>query len=255
MDRLARTVREQVALGRLLPLGGPEDTAWITERAAVAALRAVCAALPGVRLGEVDVAALPDDAGVPEVPAAAPLGALPHQPLRIEARFEAAVDEPLPVAAERLRFALFAAAGDDGLGLPVHVVDLAVTGLLDGPVTPSAAVGGGSARKELEGTEGDDEAEAGQAIVQGTAEAAEAAAKAVPGVVRLTRRLAGHGGLRIRDTRPPVPPARHVQVQIATARSFRPLAVARETGAAVTTATTPGAPGPVTTAVIVTDIA
>jgi hypothetical protein len=132
-------------------------------------------------------------------------------------------------------------------------VDLAVTGLLDGPVTPaSVAAVGGSGRPELEG---EDEDEDGRATVQGTAEAAEAAALAVPGVVRLTRRLAGRGGIRIRDTRPPAAPARHVQLQVATARSFRPLAVAREAAAAVTTATTPGAPGPVSTAVVVTDIA
>ncbi|NUP44036.1 MAG: nucleopolyhedrovirus P10 family protein, partial [Streptomyces sp.] len=51
MDRLARTVREQVALGRLLPLGGAGDAAWITESAAVAVLRRAADALPGVRLG------------------------------------------------------------------------------------------------------------------------------------------------------------------------------------------------------------
>ncbi|MGC3004257.1 nucleopolyhedrovirus P10 family protein, partial [Streptomyces sp. G35A] len=33
-DRWTRAVREQVGLGRLLPLGGPRDGAWIAERAA-----------------------------------------------------------------------------------------------------------------------------------------------------------------------------------------------------------------------------
>ncbi|WP_329370716.1 nucleopolyhedrovirus P10 family protein [Streptomyces sp. NBC_00669] len=259
MDRLARTVREQVALGRLLPLGGPEDAAWITERTAVAALRTVCAALPGVRLGRVDVLPAADGDGgpdEPDLPAAAPLGALPHRPLRIKAGFEAVVGEPLPVMAERLRTALFAAAGEDGLGLPVRVVDLAVTGLIDDPEEPSAAVGSGRGRTELEGDSADDE-ESGQSGVQGTAEAAraaEAAVRAVPGVARLTRRLTGRGGVRVRDTEAPAGPARHVQLQIATARSFRPLAVAREAATAATTATTPGAPGPVSTAVIITDI-
>jgi hypothetical protein len=254
MDRLARTVREQVALGRLLPLGGPDDAAWITERTAVAALREVCAALPGVRLGRVDVVTAPDGDGGPDdpgLPAAAPLGALPHQTLRIRAGFEAVVGEPLPVMAERLRTALFAAAGEDGLGLPVRVVDLAVTGLIDDPGAPSAAVGSGRARPELEG-DGEDDDEDGQGVVQGTAQAAEAAVRAVPGVARLTRRLTGRGGVRIRDTQAPA--ERHVQLQIATARSFRPLAVAREAAAAATRASTPGAPGPVSAAVVVTDI-
>lgn len=33
-DRWTRAVREQLRLGRLLPLGGPGDGAWIAERAA-----------------------------------------------------------------------------------------------------------------------------------------------------------------------------------------------------------------------------
>ncbi|MEU8570959.1 hypothetical protein AB0C51_21890, partial [Streptomyces pathocidini] len=31
-DGWAGTVRRQLGLGRLLPLGGPDDGAWITER-------------------------------------------------------------------------------------------------------------------------------------------------------------------------------------------------------------------------------
>jgi hypothetical protein len=124
---------------------------WITERAAVRALRRACAGVPGVRLRTLaagpdevdrpDGPDGPDGSGSPvgeeagpadrQLPAAAPLGALPHQPLRIEAAFDAAPDEPLPVSAERLREALFAAAAD-GVGLPVARVDLRVTGLLDG---------------------------------------------------------------------------------------------------------------------------
>jgi hypothetical protein len=243
MDRLARTVREQVALGRLLPLGGPEDAAWITERAAVSALRRVCGALPGMRLGE--VAIVPDGADPDQdISPAAPLGALPHQPLRIEAGFAAAVDEPLPVAAERLRTALLTAAGE-GIGLPVEAVDLEVTGLLDegdalAPAVPPKAV--------------EPPVEPGPPIVAGTTEAVQAAVRAVPGVLRLTSRLAGRGGLRIHDTRPPAEPARHVQLQIATAPSFSPVVVARHAAAAVASAAAPGAPGPVLTAVVVTDV-
>ncbi|WP_202232976.1 nucleopolyhedrovirus P10 family protein [Actinacidiphila reveromycinica] len=260
MDRLTRTVREQVALGRLLPLGAPEDAAWMTERTAVAALREVCAGLPGVRLGRVDVALAPDapDGGTtdaPEVPAAAPVGALPHRPLRIEARFEAAMGEPLPVVAERLRTALFAAAGGDGLGLPVRVVDLAVTGLLDDAGAPAAEVGGGRPRPGLAQAQGDggDDREA-RGTLEGTSEAVEAAVLAVPGLARLTRRLAGRGGVQVHDTEAGGGPVRCVRLQIATARSFRPLAVAREAAAAAARAARPGAPGPVSTAVVVTDI-
>ncbi|MYU64115.1 nucleopolyhedrovirus P10 family protein, partial [Streptomyces sp. SID69] len=51
-DAWTQVVRHQVGLGRLLPLGGPGDGAWIAEDAAGAALRvAVADGLPGVRLG------------------------------------------------------------------------------------------------------------------------------------------------------------------------------------------------------------
>jgi hypothetical protein len=291
VDRLTRTVREQVALGRLLPLGGPDDAAWIAERAAVRSLRRICAALPGVRLGSVAIVlgGVPVDASatdtadpadtvdpvgsaagvaghsadspagagrsdghgvvssaggfVPEAPSAAPLGALPHVPLRIEADFEAAMGEPLPQLAERLRDALWAAA-EGGLGLAVEAVDLRVTGLLDDETPPPP----------VEEAEQDPEVEMGPAMVQGTTEAVKAAVRAVPGVLRLTRRLAGLGSLRIRDTQAPGVPGRRVQLQIATAPAHLPLAVARDAAAAVTAAAAPGAPGPVTTAVVVTDV-
>lgn len=242
-DRLTRTVREQVAQGRLLPLGGPGDALWITERAAAGALRRACAALPGVRLGDIGLML---GGGTSEgVPAAAPVGALPHVPLMIAADFEAVVGEPLPRVADRLRDTLWAAA-TDGLGLTVQAVDLRVTGLLEDDPGPSAA---------LDAQEADAEPETGPAIVRGIAEAVEAAARAVPGVLRLTRRLAGFGGgLRIHDTEPPDAPARHVQLQVATAPGHRPLTVARHTAAAVARAASAGAPGPVGTAVVVTDV-
>jgi hypothetical protein len=177
-----------------------------------------------------------------EVSGAAPVGALPHVPLRIEADFEATVDEPLPLVAERLRDALWGAA-EDGLGLAVEAVDLRVTGLLEDETAPPDAA---------EGPE--PEAETGPALVQATTEAVEAAVRAVPGVLQFTQRLAGLPGLRIRDTQAPGVPARRVQLQIATAPVHRPLTVARAVAAAATAAAGPGAPGPVMTAVVVTDV-
>src|SRR4051794_22719153 len=106
MDRLARTVGEQVALGRLLPLGEAGDAAWITESAAAGALRRAADVVPGVRLGAVSLALAADPAvggeapGPADVGGAAPVGALPYRPLRITADFEAAVDDPLPRTAD-----------------------------------------------------------------------------------------------------------------------------------------------------------
>ncbi|WP_335973224.1 hypothetical protein [Streptomyces sp. CA2R106] len=253
MDRLSRTVREQVALGRLLPLGAPEDGAWITERTAVAALRAVCAALPGVRLGRVNILPVPDGPVGPEVSPAAPVGAVPHRPLRIEARFEAALGEPLPVLAERLRTALFAAAGDSGLGLPVQVVDLAVTGLVD-DATALAGAPAPPARPELADDYGPTSASDAPAR-PGTAAAVQAAVLSVPGVARVTRRLAGHAGVHVHDSDAAQGSARYVRLQLAAAPSYRPLTVARAASAAATQAATPGAPGSVSTAVLITDLA
>jgi hypothetical protein len=46
----AQAVRRQLDLGRLLPLGGPDDGTWITEQAAVGALRRAATGILGVRL-------------------------------------------------------------------------------------------------------------------------------------------------------------------------------------------------------------
>nr|WP_031522975.1 hypothetical protein [Streptomyces sp. NRRL F-5123] len=278
MDRLARTVREQVALGRLLPLGEAEDSAWITESAAVAALRRTADALPGVRLGALvieldgdgdraDGAADGGPRGLPggapggasgggagggpgegasgavaaRSEGAAPVGALPYGPLRITADFAATPDDPLPRTAERLRAVLWASARE-GLGVPVRSVDLAVTALLDELPAPDAV---------LEGVvvEGEGPPEVTDGAAGGPADRVAAAALAVPGVLRLSRRLAGFGtGVRVRDT----PDGRRVQVQLTVAAGNRPYAVARAVSAAVTAAAADGAPGPVAAAVVVT---
>jgi hypothetical protein len=83
-----------------------------------------------------------------------------------------------------------------------------------------------------------------------------AAALAVPGVLRLTRRLAGLGsGVRVRDTAAGEGTAagRRVQLQFAVAAGHRPYQVARAVTAAVAPVAAADAPGPVETAVVVTD--
>ncbi|MGA6226178.1 nucleopolyhedrovirus P10 family protein, partial [Streptomyces umbrinus] len=45
-DRWTQAVRNQLGLGRLLPLGGPHDGAWITEAAATAVLRRAARSVP-----------------------------------------------------------------------------------------------------------------------------------------------------------------------------------------------------------------
>ena len=205
-DGWTAAVRQRLGLGRLLPLGGPADGAWISERAAVAVLRRSAGTPgPGPVLGEVRIAvADPDSAPDPALPA--PPSALPPGPLRIEATMSATADRPLPTAAAALRSALLTAAAQR-LGLVVGEVDLRVTELLDKapeqPAPESSAVRGA----EPEG-------------VAGTA------AAAVPGVAALTRVL----GSAV-HTAPD-----HVRVELATSGDHRALDVALAVRTAVSEA-------------------
>ncbi|MDF3302198.1 hypothetical protein [Streptomyces tropicalis] len=128
-------MRSRMTLGRLLPLGGPRDGAWIAERAAEAVLRRAAQDAPGVRLGALRIA-LSDPAltAAPVVPP--PPSALPPGDLRVRAEFAATADEPLPAVAARLREVL-AAAATGSLGLTVTDVDLHVTTLLNGGTGPA----------------------------------------------------------------------------------------------------------------------
>ncbi len=129
-DRWTRMVRQQVGLGRFLPLGGPYDGAWIAERAASGVLRDAAerevpeVRLDGVRIGLAD----PGEAAEPAVPA--PPSALPPGPLRLTAEFAATAAWPLPETASRLRTAL-AVTATERIGLDLTEVDLRITELLD----------------------------------------------------------------------------------------------------------------------------
>ncbi|MEU6808601.1 nucleopolyhedrovirus P10 family protein [Streptomyces sp. NPDC046831] len=240
-DRWTRTVRRQLALGRLLPLGGPGDGAWIAESAAAAVLRRAAEDVPGVRLGELRIApAGPEESSAPVVPP--PPSALPPGPLRVSAELSATAAEPLPVAAARLREVL-ASAATGALGLAVTDVDLRVTALLDSPA------GGGEraparVSRPPEAVQGAD-AEANRVA---------AAVLAVPGVARLTGVLGGpgravHVEVRREGTGAALP-RRHVRVEVALRADHRALDVALEVRA-VAAAALPDRP---TVAVLVTDV-
>ncbi|MCX5432510.1 hypothetical protein OHU11_33175 [Streptomyces sp. NBC_00257] len=217
-DGWTAAVRQRLGLGRLLPLGGPADGAWIAERAAVAVLRRAVTG-PGPVLGELRISVADPD-GAPEAEVEPPPSALRPGPLRIEAAMSAVSGQPLPAAAEALRSALLTAAGRR-LGLVVAAVDVRVTELLDAAPEPPAA----------------DPAEVREAEAEG---AAGAAAAGVEGVVTLTRVL-GHAV----HARPD-----HVRVELATAPDHRALDVARAVRGAVAAAVE-GAPS---VAVLVTAV-
>ncbi|MEU7055470.1 nucleopolyhedrovirus P10 family protein [Streptomyces sp. NPDC046197] len=224
-DGWTRTVRHQLALGRLLPLGGPRDAAWIAESAANAVLRRAAQEVRGVRLGALRISpGDPEETHEPAVPA--PPSALSPGSLRVSAEFAATADEPLPATAARLRGTLAAAAAQ-GLGLTVGDIDLRVTALLD--EQPEAAV----RAPEAAPVQPPEPPTAGDAA--GTEERRVAAAVlAVPGVARLTGTLGGLGrAVHVEERRTGTAlPRRHVRVEVAVDAAHRTVDVARQVRAA-----------------------
>ncbi|QOV45929.1 nucleopolyhedrovirus P10 family protein [Streptomyces chromofuscus] len=213
-DRWTQAVQQQLGLGRLLPLGGPRDGAWISEGAAGTVLRRAAEAVPGVRVGALRIAlADPDAAQAPAVPP--PPSALPPGPLRLTADFAATATEPLPTTADRLRTTLSTAA-TERLGLTVTEVDLRVTALLEDETEPGAARPPQPARARRPG--------------EGEAGAVAAAALAVPGVTCLTGVLGGAGRAVHIEESPggAALPRRHVRVELAVDADHRAVEVARK---------------------------
>ncbi|MEU1492007.1 hypothetical protein ABZ456_17325 [Streptomyces sp. NPDC005776] len=198
-------VRQRLGLGRLLPLGGPADGAWISERAAASVLRRAVGG-PGPVLLDLRIAVADAEAApAPQVPP--PPSALPPGPLRIEATMAATAHQPLPAAAATLRAALLTAAAQR-LGLVVTELDLQVTELLD--TMPEEA----------------EPPPAPEVRPAQPENAAGRAAAGVTGVATLTRVLGTpvHAG------------ADHVRVELAAEGGHRALDVARAVRVAVTRA-------------------
>ncbi|MFD5398201.1 hypothetical protein ACFWJW_28850 [Streptomyces sp. NPDC127097] len=240
VNQWAQTVRTQLGIGRLLPLGGPADGSWITEQAAAGALRASADTPAGVRLGSLRLS-VADPGHAPEPAVPAPPSALPPGPLRIEAEFAAVADRPLPVLADQVRAALLEAS-IQGLGLVVGVVDLRVSGLLEADETTTEGASAGSApQREVppaapstgDRTGATQEGAAGVAVV----------ARGVAGVARLAPVLGGPSRpVRLTDG--------HALIQLATAPGHRALDVA----CAVRQAVAAGQPAVSTVAVLVTAV-
>ncbi|WP_200301323.1 nucleopolyhedrovirus P10 family protein [Streptomyces adelaidensis] len=238
-DNWTKAVRRQLGLGRVLPLGGAGDGAWITESATEAVLRRTAASVRGIGLGPLRISLADpegpyDDPGVPPPPSALPPG-----PLRITADFTALAGpaaEPFPATATRLRTALTASA-TERLGLLVTEVDLRVTDLREDEEEPPGAA--------------PEPPPAGPSLPTGDDEESRvlAAAVSVPGVIRLTGALGGPGRAIHIDTGPALP-RRHVRVELAVTEGRRALDVARE----VRTAVSAALPDHPSVAVLVTDV-
>ena len=246
-----QAVRHQFDLGRLLPLGGPDDGTWITEQAAVRALGRAAAEIPGIRLETLRIGSAPLEP-VSEPAVRPPASALPPGPLRIEAAFTASPGQPLPHSAELLRSVLLKAAAER-LSLATVTADLRVTDLHESPETVRS-------RTSKRAVKPAPEPAAAQSLppVSGTGsmwppvgELADVAT-AVPGVARLTA-VPGSRPVKVEDHNDP--PGRHIEVQLAVAPGHHPLEVARAVRDAVADAATTDAPGPVTAAVLITETA
>lgn len=214
-----QAVRQRLAPGRLLPLGGSRDGAWMTERAAASVLAGAAAGVPGAWLGTLRIGpGDPRETREPVVPA--PPSALWPGPLRVTADFAATAARPLPETADRLREALTAAA--DRLGLTVTEVDLRVTDLLEPPAEPPPAPQPQRA-PDAERTTDPDEA------------AVAAAVLTVSGVTRLTAAFGDRGhAVRVqRRESDAALPHRHVYVEVATDSAHRASEVAQRVRAAV----------------------
>ncbi|MDK0520562.1 hypothetical protein [Streptomyces sp. ML-6] len=251
-EALMQSVRGRLGLGRLLPLGGPDDGTWITEQAAVRALWLKAAGVPGVRLESMRIGPVPHEP-VLESAVRPPAGALPPGPLRIEAAFTGSVTLPVPQAAEKLRTTLLEAA-DEELGLSAVTADLRVTDLHE-----DAEADGGSQTAENVMT-----LPSQNAPTRSSAPATETEslrgpigeladiASAVPGVAHLTTPLGGHP---VRVTQQDDPSTRHIQIQLAVVPGRHPLEVARAVRDAVTDAATSDVRVPTTAAVLITETA
>ncbi|WP_369270182.1 nucleopolyhedrovirus P10 family protein [Streptomyces sp. R11] len=213
-DGWTQAVRQQLGLGRLLPLGSARDGAWISERAAEAALRRATEDMRGVRLDALRIG-LTDPEDTQEAAVPPPPSALPPGPLRVTADFAATAAEALPTTADRLR-GLLATAATERLGLTVTEVDLRVTALLDEDAEPAPVHQPEPTRAAKLG--GPDE------------ERVAAAALAVPGVIQLTGALGGlNRAVHIEERQGEAAlPRRHVRVEIAVRSDRRAVEVARE---------------------------
>ncbi|WP_345018833.1 hypothetical protein [Streptomyces shaanxiensis] len=247
-----QAVRHRLDLGRLLPLGGPDDGTWITERAAVRALGRAAAEIPGVWLDSLRIGSAPLEP-VSEPAVRPPASALPPGPLRIEAVFTASLEQPLPETAAQLRSTLLDAA-TERLGLAAVTADLRVTDLHEGPETDVKS------RTAARAMWSEPEAAAAQSSppvtgagsMQGPARELADVATGVPGVAHLTTVL-GSRPVKVEDHDDP--PGRRIEVHLAVAPGHHPLEVARAVRDAVADAATTDTPGPVTTAVLITETA
>ncbi|MEW2222748.1 hypothetical protein AB0939_26175 [Streptomyces sp. NPDC006990] len=263
-ERATTEVRQQLGLGRILPLGEAADGAWVAEEAALAVLHR---SVPGARLSAVRLdPSGPRAAAESAVPA--PAGALPPGPLTLTANLAVYADRPVPAAAEEVRRTLLAAAEGE-LGLPLEYVDLRVTELVEaggagrvhgrqefGPRESAEAPDSGR-EPATRGAGPDGRTAAAETEREEAADRVARAVLAVEGVVRLaptqgtafSHVAVGPRFSAVRIEGDPAAGPCHVLLRVAVSPARRVLDTARAAGAAARGAL--GTSGGVTAAVLV----
>lgn len=110
--RVMDIVRRELRPGRSLPLGEPDEDAWIVEAAAARTFRSAVDAVPGVRAGSCRIVPEPDGRAV-----------------RVRVEVAVGLTRGVPQLADEVRDRITAAARD-AVGLRVAAVDVAVVDLL-----------------------------------------------------------------------------------------------------------------------------
>ncbi|RDG38365.1 Asp23/Gls24 family envelope stress response protein [Streptomyces corynorhini] len=126
--RVMDMVRLELRPGRSLPLGAPEDDAWIVEAAAARAFRAAAESLPSVRAGSCRIAPL--DPAVARRGGGAAGGPADRGPVQVRLEVVAGLQWPLPELAESVR-ARVAEAAEDAIGIDVARIDVLIVDVLD----------------------------------------------------------------------------------------------------------------------------
>ncbi|WP_181860805.1 hypothetical protein [Streptomyces diacarni] len=241
-EKLTQVVRQQLGLGRLLPLGQAADGVWVAEEAAVGVLlRPVRGSrLSGVRIGLAD----PGRTSEPAVPP--PPSALRPGPLALSADLAVTESRPVRDAADAVRATLLSAAERD-LGLALETVDLRVTEWLESAAGEEAGAAGDSSRTS--GPPGD--SHGGEGGAHDGAEHLARAVLAVDGVARLapvvgpalSRVAAGPAPHAVDVTETGADRGRHVLVQLALSPTRRALDTARAAREAARAALADGGDG------------
>ncbi|ONK14796.1 Asp23/Gls24 family envelope stress response protein [Streptomyces sp. MP131-18] len=116
--RVMDIVRLELRPGRRLPLGEPDEDAWIVEAAAAKTFRAAAESLPGVRAGSCRIEPLGAGSGTS------------RGPVRVRLAVTAELTWTVPRLADAVRERV-ARAAREAIGLDVQAIDIEVVDLVD----------------------------------------------------------------------------------------------------------------------------